>query len=75
MSMMTKEIVHLQHLLYDLGVHIQSHTPLFCVNISAIVIANNPVFQELKKHIDIDAQLIKLRIYSPKLTILHSFDF
>jgi hypothetical protein len=55
----TAEIIWLRWLLADLGASCDNSTPLFCNNMSAIQIANNPIKHELTKHIGVDASFIR----------------
>ena len=59
MSTTAKGIIHLRRLLGDFGVSVQDVTPLYCDNKSTIQIANNPVFYERTKHIEIDAHFVR----------------
>ncbi|XP_020110392.1 uncharacterized protein LOC109725561 [Ananas comosus] len=59
MSSAASEIVWLRRLLGDLGVQCSTSTPLYCHNQSAIKIANNPVFHERTKHIEIDRHFVR----------------
>lgn len=59
MSSASSEIVWLRGLLVDLGVNLQSPTPLHADNTSAIQIASNPVFHERTKHIEVDCHYIR----------------
>ncbi|XP_052623605.1 uncharacterized mitochondrial protein AtMg00810-like [Lactuca sativa] len=54
MVVTTCEIIWLWWLLADMGVHISSPTPLHCDNKIVIQIANNYVFRQQTKHIEID---------------------
>ena len=59
MSSASSEIVWLRGLLADLGVNLQSPTPLHADNTSAIQITSNPVFHERTKHIEVDCHYIR----------------
>jgi hypothetical protein len=54
LAITTAEIIWLHWLLADFGVMCTDPTPLQCDNTSAIQIVNNPVKQELTKHIGVD---------------------
>ncbi|XP_015166313.1 uncharacterized mitochondrial protein AtMg00810-like [Solanum tuberosum] len=54
MAAVTAEIIWLTGLLRDLGVVLSSPVGLFCDNKAALQIANNPIFHERTKHIEID---------------------
>jgi len=53
------EIIWLRWLLANLGASSDNSTPLLCDNMSAILIANNPIKHELTKHIGVDASFIR----------------
>lgn len=59
MAVTTCEIVWLRWLLADMGVHISVPTPPHCDNKSAVQIANNSVFHERTKHIEIDCHFTR----------------
>jgi hypothetical protein len=59
MSSTTKEIVWLRWLLADMGVSFSHPTPMYCDNRSSIQIAQNSVFLEQTKHIEIDCYLTR----------------
>lgn len=58
MASATAEVVWLQWLLFDMGVSLHSSMPLYCDNSSTIQIANNSVFHEQTKHIEIDCHFV-----------------
>ncbi|CAN1192604.1 Retrovirus-related Pol polyprotein from transposon TNT 1-94 [Linum perenne] len=58
------EVQWLTSLLLDLGVSQSEPTQLFCDNQSAIHIAQNPVFHERTKHIEIDCHVVRERLLS-----------
>ncbi|KAG9447198.1 hypothetical protein H6P81_013326 [Aristolochia fimbriata] len=55
----TSEIVWLRWLLQDMGVHLDSSSPLYCDNKSAMQIAHNAVFHERTKHIEVDCHFVR----------------
>ena len=44
---------------------------LWCDNLSAIVMSNNPVFHARTKHIEVDYHFVRERVASKKLHICH----
>ncbi|XP_019058447.1 PREDICTED: uncharacterized protein LOC109116814 [Tarenaya hassleriana] len=67
----TCELVWLHNLLSDLHVVASGPATLYCDNKSAIYIASNPVFHERTKHIDIDCHLVREKLQSGFLKMLH----
>jgi hypothetical protein len=57
MTSTTKEIIWLRWLLADMGVSPSHPTPMYCDNQNSIQIAQNSVFHERTKHIEIDCHL------------------
>ena len=56
------EVTWLRTILHDLHVRQLAPTRLFCDNQAAIHIANNPVFHERTKHIEIDCHVVREKI-------------
>jgi len=56
------EIIWLHQLFNDLRIKIALPTSLYCENNSAIYLANNPVFHERSKHIEIACHAIREKI-------------
>ena len=65
-SSASSEIVWLRCLLKEFGVLLQKPTPLFADNTSAIQIAQNPVFHERTKHIDVRDKLSSNILHLPQ---------
>ncbi|KAL4366882.1 hypothetical protein GQ457_05G017780 [Hibiscus cannabinus] len=63
------EIQWIKYLLTDLHILLSSAN-LYCDNLSAIKIAENPVHHERTKHIEIDCHLIREKIRSGLITLL-----
>ena len=49
-------------LLHDLGIFLNNHSLLWCDNVSALVIALNPIFHAHTKHIEVDYQFVLERV-------------
>ncbi|KAD6795877.1 hypothetical protein E3N88_06773 [Mikania micrantha] len=64
MATSVSEIIWLRWLLHELGVPQTSPTTLFCDNQAARNIANNPVFHERTKHVEMDCYFVRERIDS-----------
>jgi hypothetical protein len=58
LACVTAEVTWLRWLLADFGVAISS-TPVYCDNIGAISIAQNPVKHELTKHVGVDCFYVR----------------
>ncbi|KAL5717161.1 hypothetical protein ACHQM5_010224 [Ranunculus cassubicifolius] len=64
MATLTAELQWLKYLLHDLGISSTSPISLYCDNQAALHIANNPVFHERTKHIEIDCHFVREKIMS-----------
>ncbi|GJU48848.1 putative RNA-directed DNA polymerase [Tanacetum coccineum] len=62
MSFIVSEIIWVRWLLKDLQVHIVTPIQLFCDNQAARHIANNPVYHERTKHVEMDCYFIRERV-------------
>ena len=62
MATTTCEIMWILYLLKDLQVQYQEAVDLFCDNMSAIHLSNNPVFHERSKHIEMDCHFSREKI-------------
>ncbi|KAL4332817.1 hypothetical protein GQ457_07G032380 [Hibiscus cannabinus] len=69
LAAVTCEIQWLQYLLADLHVQIDSAN-VYCDNLSAIKLAENLVFHERTKHIEIDCHLIRGKVQQGLITLL-----
>jgi histone deacetylase 1/2 len=66
----TSELLWIQSLLRDL--HIPIHTPvLLCDNISAVLIAHNPVLHARTKHLELDIHFVREKVVAKELSISH----
>ncbi|KAK9681638.1 hypothetical protein RND81_10G017000 [Saponaria officinalis] len=59
MSYATSEVVWVENILQDLRVCVPKPIPLYCDNKAATHIAQNPVFHERTKHLDIDCHYVR----------------
>ena len=65
----TAELLWLQFLLRDLGLH-QSHPPrLWCDNIGATYLAANPIFHARTKHVEIDFHFVRDKVAAKALDV------
>ncbi|KAK1414482.1 hypothetical protein QVD17_30227 [Tagetes erecta] len=71
MATTVSEILWIRWLLKDLRVHLQDATPLYCDNQAARHIANNPVFHERTKHVEMDCFFVRERVESHEILPLH----
>ncbi|PKU78440.1 Retrovirus-related Pol polyprotein from transposon TNT 1-94 [Dendrobium catenatum] len=59
LAALTADIIWLRQVLSDFGIKPDQSAELHCDNMSAIAIANNPVFHTRTKHIEIDQRLVR----------------
>ncbi|GJU66908.1 integrase [Tanacetum coccineum] len=71
MATTVSEILWMRWLLKDLTVNLQDATPLYCDNQAARHIANNPVFHERTKHVEMDCYFVRERVASQEILPLH----
>ncbi|XP_035548677.1 uncharacterized mitochondrial protein AtMg00810-like [Juglans regia] len=71
MAVTTCELVWIQQLLHDLGISHKDPMTLYCDNQSALYIAQNPVFHERTKHIEIDCHIVRDKLRSGLFTTAH----
>ncbi|KAJ9542625.1 hypothetical protein OSB04_029131 [Centaurea solstitialis] len=67
MASTVSEVIWVRWLLSELRVDISSPTPLFCDNQAARHIANNPVFHERTKHVEMDCYFVRERVASKEI--------
>ncbi|PKU87481.1 Retrovirus-related Pol polyprotein from transposon TNT 1-94 [Dendrobium catenatum] len=65
------DLIWLKRLLQEFGIHIDAPISLFCDNISAIALANNPIFHARTKHIEIDFHFIRDCVQNQTILIHH----
>lgn len=66
----TCELVWIILLLKDFNINLTSPVTIFCDNQAAIHIANNPIFHERTKHIEIDCHFVRKKIVVGVLKVL-----
>lgn len=69
MANATAEVIWLESLLKELGVHLRRPPCLWCDNLGATYLAANPVFHARAKHIEIDFHFVRERVTSKQLQI------
>ena len=67
MASTVSKIIWVRWLLSELQVHNPLATPLFCDNQAARHIANNPVFHERTKHVEMDCYFVRERVESKEI--------
>ena len=67
----TCELIWLDYLLRDLHCSLTGPAKLFCDNQSALHIASNPVYHERNKHIELDCHVVREKLKSGFLKIMH----
>nr|GFA55618.1 hypothetical protein [Tanacetum cinerariifolium] len=67
MASTVSEVLWVRWLLGELRVDTSSPTPLFCDNQAARHIANNPVFHERTKHVEMDYYFVRERVESKEI--------
>ena len=70
MATSINEVLWVCWLLGELEVPPNGPTPLFCVNQAARHIANNPVFHERTKHVEMDCYSVRERVEKKKINPL-----
>nr|GEV63950.1 retrovirus-related Pol polyprotein from transposon TNT 1-94 [Tanacetum cinerariifolium] len=65
------EVLWVRWLLSELRIDTSSPTPLFCDNQAARHIANNPVFHERTKHVEMDCYFVRERVDSKEIVPMH----
>nr|GFB61190.1 probable leucine-rich repeat receptor-like protein kinase At1g35710 [Tanacetum cinerariifolium] len=71
MASTVSEVLWVRWFLSELWVDTSSPTPLFCDNQAAHHIANNPVFHERTKHVEMDCYFVHERVDSKEIVPMH----
>ncbi|PKU78515.1 Retrovirus-related Pol polyprotein from transposon TNT 1-94 [Dendrobium catenatum] len=69
LAALTANVIWIRKLLTELGVPQSQPTNIYCDNMSAIALANNPVFHARTKHIEIDQRFIRDHIQNKNICI------
>ncbi|KAF5459455.1 hypothetical protein F2P56_023398 [Juglans regia] len=65
----TAEVIGLQHLYRDLGVHLKCSPLLYCDNMGAMYFSSTPVFQARTKHVEIHFHFVQNRVQNKSLRV------
>ena len=65
----TAEIIWVQNMLTELGIHHLPAASLWCDNLGATYLSANPVFHPRTKHIEIDYHFVRERVANKLLNI------
>ncbi|GKD38771.1 uncharacterized mitochondrial protein-like protein, partial [Tanacetum coccineum] len=71
MATAVSEIMWVRWLLKELDVVVVGPTPLFCDNLAAKHIANNPIFHERTKHVEMDCYFVRERAERKEIVPVH----
>ena len=71
MAHTASEMLQVQSLLCDMGVSLPCPMAMYCDSHAAIFIANNPVFLERTKHIEVDCHFIRDLILRKQIATPH----
>ncbi|KAK4346002.1 hypothetical protein RND71_036178 [Anisodus tanguticus] len=61
----------LQNLLLELHCHVPNATLVYCDNVSAIYLSENPVQHQRTKHIELDIHLVREKVARGQVCVLH----
>jgi hypothetical protein len=65
------EVVWLQKLLSDLGQSVDAPDVMYCDNINSILLANNPVYHDRTKHIEVHYHFIRKKVLAKEIDLIH----
>ncbi|PKU76632.1 Retrovirus-related Pol polyprotein from transposon TNT 1-94 [Dendrobium catenatum] len=71
LALAASDIMWTRRLISDFNIPCSMPTPLFCDNISALALANNPVFHARTKHIEVDYHFIRDCIKNGDIDVHH----
>lgn len=71
MTSIVSEIIWFKQLISDFQFDVSRPTLLFCDNMAAIHIAENPNFHERKKHIELDCHFIREHVSSGQIKLMN----
>ena len=64
------EVIWLKSLLKELQIEVDTPAVVYCNNQAAIYIANNPMFHERTKHIELDCHFVRDRVTDESIKLL-----
>ncbi len=65
------EVVWLQKLLSNLGQSMDAPVVIYCDNINSILLANNPVYHAMTKHIEVHYHFIREKVLAKEINLIH----
>jgi hypothetical protein len=65
------EVVWLQKLFSDLGQSMDAPVVIYCDNINSILLANNSVYHDRTKHIEVHYHFIKEKVLAKEIDLIH----
>lgn len=65
------ELAWLVCLLVDLGLHLSTSIPVYCVNLTMLHTAINPIFHEREKYIEVDCHFSRTMTLYPYIMFLN----
>ncbi len=64
------EVVWLQKLLSNLGQSMDAPVVIYCDNINSILLANNPVYHAMTKHIEVHYHFIREKVLAKEIDLI-----
>ncbi len=64
------EVVWLQKLLSNLGQSVDAPVVIYCDNINSILLANNPVYHAMTKHIEVHYHFIREKVLAKEIDLI-----